>query len=101
MAALSQAAGEVPLVGTRFGARFARAEARHRAQVYLSGLLRPIEHKNGWQLAEALGDRTPYAMQHLLDRADWDAEAVRDDLRASIWSSTWARRGPDGRAGGG
>ncbi len=31
VAALSQAAGEVPLVATRIGPRFARAEARHRA----------------------------------------------------------------------
>jgi SRSO17 transposase len=82
VAALSEAADEVPMVASRIGPRFARTEARWRAQVYLQGLLSPIERKNGWQLAEALGDRTPYAMQHLLDRADWDAEAVRDDLRA-------------------
>jgi len=84
VAALSQAAGEVPLVATSIGPHFARAEARRRAQVYLHGLLSPIERKNGWQLAEAMGDATPYAMQHLLDRADWDAEAVRDDLRAYV-----------------
>ncbi len=84
VAALGRAAGEVPLVASRIGARFARAEARRRAQVYLHGLLSPIERKNGWQLAEAMGDRTPYAMQHLLDRADWDADTVRDDLRAYV-----------------
>ncbi len=84
VAALGQAADEVPLVASRIAARFARAEARRRAQVYLRGLLSPIERKNGWQLAEAAGDATPYAMQHLLDRADWDAEAVRDDLRAYV-----------------
>jgi SRSO17 transposase len=43
-----------------------------------------MERKNGWQLAEAVGDPTPYAIQHLLDRADWDADAVRDDLRAYV-----------------
>jgi SRSO17 transposase len=84
VAALSQAAGEVPLVASRIGARFARAEARRRSLTYLQGLLGPIERKNGWQLAEAMGDATPYAMQHLLDRADWDADAVRDDLRAYV-----------------
>jgi DDE superfamily endonuclease len=82
VAALSQAAGEVPLGATQIGPHFARTEARHRAQGYLAGLLRPMERKNGWQLAEAVGDPTPYAIQHLLDRADWDADAVRDDLRA-------------------
>ncbi len=85
VAALGQAAGEVPLVATRIGPRFARAaEARHRAQAYLAGLLSPLERKNGWQLAEAVGEATPYAMQHLLDRADWDADTVRDDLRAYV-----------------
>ncbi len=83
-AALIQAAGEIPGVARRIGARFARAEARQRAPVYLHGLLSPIERKNGWQLAEAVGDATPYAMQHLLDRADWDADAVRDDLRTYV-----------------
>jgi len=43
-----------------------------------------VERKKGWQLAEAAGDRTPYATQHLLDRADWDADAVREDLRAYV-----------------
>ena len=55
-----------------------------RAQAYLRGLLSPVERKNGWQLAEAAGDRTPYATQHLLGRADWDPDAVRDDLRAYV-----------------
>src|SRR5262249_41077871 len=40
--------------------------------------------KNGWQLAEAVGDRAPYALQHLLGRADWDPDLVRDDLRAYV-----------------
>jgi SRSO17 transposase len=68
----------------RLGPRFARVEARRRAQVYLRGLLSPVERKNGWQLAEAAGDPAPYATQHLLGRADWDADAVREDLRAYV-----------------
>src|SRR5258707_11993923 len=82
--ALRAAADEVPRVAARIGPRFAREEARRRAQAYLRGLLSPVERKNGWQLAEAVGDRTPYALQHLLGRADWDPEAVRDDLRAYV-----------------
>ena len=74
----------MPRVAARIGPRFAREEARLRAQAYLRGLLSPVERKNGWQLAEAAGDRTPYATQHLLGRADWDADAVRDDLRAYV-----------------
>src|SRR5258708_1189034 len=83
-AALQAAAEEVPAVAARLGPRFARAEARRRAQVYLRGLLSPVERKNGWQLAEAAGDRTPYATQHLLGRADWDPDAVREDLRTYV-----------------
>ncbi len=82
--ALRAAADEVPRVAARMGPRFAREEARLRAPAYLRGLLSAVERKNGWQLAEAAGDRTPYATQHLLGRADWDPEAVRDDLRAYV-----------------
>jgi hypothetical protein len=53
---------------------------QQRAWEYLVGLLSPLERNNGWQLAEAAAHTTPYSMQHLLDRAPWDAEAVRDDL---------------------
>jgi SRSO17 transposase len=82
--ALHMAADEVPRVVARIGPRFARAEARRRVHAYLRGLLSPLERKNGWQLAEAVGDRTPYAMQHLLGRADWDPDLVRDDLRTYV-----------------
>ncbi len=44
----------------------------------------PVERKNGWQVAEELGEATPYAMQHLLDRTRWDCDGVRDALRAYV-----------------
>jgi SRSO17 transposase len=68
----------------RIGPRFARAEARTRVRRYLDGLLAPVERKNGWQLAEHLGEAGPQGMQRLLNAADWDAEAVRDDLIAFV-----------------
>src|SRR5206468_2725322 len=68
----------------RLGPRFGRVEPRRRALAYLRGLLAPVERKNGWQLAEAAGDRTPDGMQDFLGRMRWDAEAVRDDLRAYV-----------------
>src|SRR5215212_4325800 len=68
----------------RVGRRFARAEPRRRALAYVRGLLSPVERKNGWQLAELAGEPTPDGMQHLLARADWDADQVRDDLRAYV-----------------
>jgi SRSO17 transposase len=61
--------------------RYSRSEARDRALTYLRGLVSPVERKNGWQLAEQAGDETPYATQHLLGRAVWSADEVRDDMR--------------------
>ncbi len=68
----------------RIGPRFARAEARRHAADYLRGLLGRVERKNGWQLAEAVGDATPYGLQQFLYRAMWDPDAVRADLRAYV-----------------
>lgn len=68
-------------VARRINSHFARPETRSLAHAYLTGLLSPVERKNGWQLAEHLGQVNPYRLQHLLDRAVWDAEAVRDDLQ--------------------
>src|SRR5918997_4273079 len=71
-------------VHARVAPRFVRAEPRRRALAYLRGLLSPVERKNGWQLAEQAGEATPDGMQHLLARADWNADQVRDDLRAYV-----------------
>src|SRR3954462_3055273 len=68
----------------RLAPRFGRVEPRRRLLAYLRGLLAPLGRKNGWQLAEAAGDRTPDGMQDFLSRMRWDAEAVRDDLRAYV-----------------
>jgi SRSO17 transposase len=73
-------ASEVAAVGERIGRHFARSEPRNRAVGYIRGLLSGVDRKNGWHLAEYLGDPTPDGVQHLLARADWDADAVRDDL---------------------
>jgi SRSO17 transposase len=48
------------------------------------GLLGDLPRKNCWTLAEQAGDASPDAMQHLLARAVWDADAVRDDVRALL-----------------
>src|SRR5215204_6222905 len=68
----------------RIAPHFKRSEARSRAGRYLAGLLGPVERRNGWQLAEQLGERSPDGVQRLLRTARWDAEAVRDDLRAYV-----------------
>jgi len=68
----------------RIAHRFARSEVRERASRYLVGLLERVERKNGWQLAEAIGETGPRGVQRLLSAATWDADAVRDDLRAYV-----------------
>jgi SRSO17 transposase len=68
----------------RFCARFAdvfgRKEPRAQATKYLRGLLASMPRKNGWQMAEAVGDRSPDATQRLLYQAQWDADRARDRL---------------------
>ena len=75
---------ELEALAARIAPRFVRAEPRRRALAYLRGLLLPLERKNGWQLAEAAGDATPDGVQDFLSRMRWDADAVRDDLRAYV-----------------
>src|ERR1700756_3917568 len=70
-------------VARRLGPYFARSQSRHRVQAYLQGLLSEAERKNSWQVAEVCGEATPYGFQYLLSRADWDANAVRDELDTS------------------
>lgn len=77
----SEALGEVH---ERVARRFRRVEVRERAKRYLAGLLARVERKNGWQLAEAMGEAEPHGVQRLLNEATWDADGVRDDLRAYV-----------------
>ncbi|MGC9669325.1 IS701 family transposase [Planosporangium sp. 12N6] len=67
-----------------FAGRFGRVEPRRAAAAFVTGLLADLEVKTCWQLAEHAGHARPDAMQRLLYRAVWDADAVRDDLRQMI-----------------
>ncbi len=64
----------------RISWRFVRTEVRERLRRYLIGLLDRVDRKNGWQLAEAIGDADPQGVQRLVRTARWNADAVRDDL---------------------
>jgi SRSO17 transposase len=83
-AVLQQAIEELAQVQERIGPQFRRAEARARAGHLVRALLAPMERKNGWQLAEEMGERSPHGPQRLLAEADWDEEAVRDELRTYV-----------------
>ncbi|MGW5063580.1 IS701 family transposase [Streptomyces sp. NPDC004096] len=65
----------------RTGHRFRRVEPRRRMRDYIRGLLGPVGRKNGWQLAEYAGHRTPDRLQRLLNGARWDADELRDGLQ--------------------
>jgi SRSO17 transposase len=68
----------------RFSHRFSRVETRWQARKYLRGLMAQLERRNGWSLAEQVGDDTPDAMQALLCSPCFDRDAVRDDVRAEV-----------------
>src|SRR5690349_19536056 len=68
----------------RVAARFARVEPRRRVRAFVAGLLAELPRKNCWTLAEHAGEARPDGMQHLLARAVWDADAVRDDIRGYV-----------------
>jgi len=63
---------------------FPYSEARQQAVTYLRGVPSSVERKNSWQLAQVVGAVNPDGFQHLLARADWDADAVRDKLQRYI-----------------
>lgn len=73
---------EEVLVGV--GHRFGRVDLRRRMRAYVHGLIGPVGRKNSWQLAEHAGFRTPAGLQHLLSRACWDPDEVRDDLQEYV-----------------
>ncbi|WP_435178967.1 IS701 family transposase [Actinacidiphila sp. bgisy145] len=68
----------------RIGHRFGRVDLRRRMRAYVRGLLGPVARKNGWQLAEYVGHSNPAGLQHLLGRACWDPDEIRDDLQEYV-----------------
>lgn len=57
---------------------------REQEVKYLHGLLSSVERKNSWQVAEAVGDKTPGATQRLSFSTKWDADAARDELQRFV-----------------
>jgi SRSO17 transposase len=81
---ISQGALDLAELLGRIGAHVRRTEVRRRVQHYLQGLLASVERKNGWQLSEALGEPNAHGVQRLSAEANWDEEAVRDELRTYV-----------------
>ncbi len=81
---LHEWAQELEALHGRLASLFKRSEPRQRSLAYLKGLLSGVQRKNGWQLAQWIGESTPDGVQHLLERAQWDADAARDVLRGYV-----------------
>ena len=85
---LQHAIEELAQVQARVGAHFRRAEVRNRAGRFVRALLAPVERKNGWQLAEELGECSPHGVQRLLAEATGMRKPYEMNC-ADMWSSTW------------
>ncbi len=68
----------------RIASRFARVESRRLAGDAVVGLMSGLAVKNCWTLAEHAGHDSPDGLQHLLRKAKWDTDGVRDDLRRYV-----------------
>ena len=84
----------------RMGPVFYRTESRRHAEQYLRGLLAPIQRKNGWTIAEHVGEPEPKALQRFLNLSPWDVDRLlelnRDYvLETSGLTSGDSRRRPD------
>ncbi len=71
-------------IAEKIQGHFASLPTFKRAIQYLKGLLSQCDRKNGWQLSEITGDKSPYGLQNLMSRANWDADAVRNDLQSYV-----------------
>jgi SRSO17 transposase len=78
---------EFSAVLDRIARRFRRYEPLRHAGELMAGMVSGLDRKNCWTIAEHRGAVTPDGLQHLLARASWDADAVRDDLRDYVIDS--------------
>jgi DDE superfamily endonuclease len=84
---------ELAALKERIGPVFGRAEVRATAGAFLDGLLSGVARKTGWLLAEQAGLERPYRMQSLLGRSRWDADGLRDRVRADVIEALGDRDG--------
>ncbi|WP_307827548.1 IS701 family transposase [Planomonospora sp. ID82291] len=66
------------------GPLFTRPEPRQAFADLVRALLADVPRKNSWQLADHIGHTTAHRFEHLLDRAKWDVNALRDEVRSYV-----------------
>lgn len=67
---------ELQGVLVRIGTLFQRKDSRRHAELYVRGLLSPLQRKNGWTIAEHVGEPEPKALQRFLNLSPWDGDAL-------------------------
>ncbi|WP_425464806.1 IS701 family transposase [Nonomuraea terrae] len=76
---------ELTALTTRIaGPLFTRPEPRQAFADLVRALLADVPRKNSWQLADHIGHATANRFEHLLDRAKWDVDALRDEVRSYL-----------------
>ncbi|WP_443078752.1 IS701 family transposase [Streptosporangium sp. NBC_01495] len=63
---------------------FKRPEPKAVFSDLVRGLLADVPRKNSWQLSDHLGHPTSNRIEHLLSRAQWDADLLRDAVRGYV-----------------
>ena len=63
---------------------FARARPHAQAGKYIAALMSDLPRKNGWTIAEHVGDSTPDPTQRLLNHAVWDHEQAMRVVRGFV-----------------
>jgi SRSO17 transposase len=84
---------ELAALQERLGRLFGRPEPRRQVGLYLEGLLSVAERKNGWQLAEEIGDARPWRTQRVLSHVLWDADAAQELCRDYVFEHLGAADG--------
>jgi len=84
---------ELTALQERLGQLFGRPEPRRQVALYLEGLLSAAERKNGWQLAEQIGDARPWRTQRVLSHVLWDADAAQELCRDYVFEHLGAADG--------
>lgn len=75
---LDEWSAEFDCLIARISPLFPHSRSHLHARQYLEGLLAPLERKNGWTIAEHVGEGNPKALQRFLNKVSWDADALRD-----------------------
>jgi SRSO17 transposase len=63
---------------------FVRTQTWQQATKYVSALASDVPKRNGWTIAEYVGDRTPNRTQRLLNRAVWDGDEAMSLVRRFV-----------------